>query len=93
MKLSKFRIAVLVLLFVTVIYTASLTLAWWRYNQMPTETYDEKLGHYFVTRKPFIDTSGGFPYFWTGVMLTLTWIALTHVHVGRKKMEGCNLYN
>ena len=81
--MSKSRIAILMLLFVTVIYAVSLTLVWWRYTQMPTEGYDERLGHYFVTRKSFLNTRGGFLYLCAGAVLALMWIALTHVHTGR----------
>jgi hypothetical protein len=86
--MSKSRIATLMLLAVIVIYTVSLSLAWWRYNQMPVETYDERLGHYFVTRKSFLDTCGALPYFYTGavlVALTLMWMVLTQIHMPSQK--------
>lgn len=71
--MSKFRIAVLMLLAVTVVYAVMLALNLWNYCQIETEGFDSDLGHWFGTLEPFFTTSGGFMFFMAGVVLFFMW--------------------
>jgi hypothetical protein len=73
LKMSKFRIAVLLLLAVTVVYAVMLALNLWYHSQIETEGFDSDLGHWFGTLDPFFTTSGGFMFFMAGVVLFFMW--------------------
>ena len=75
MKVCKFRIAVLVLLAVTVIYGVTLALNVWRYCQIENEGFDPNLGHWIGEPELFFNTKEGFKFFIGGVGLFCTWIA------------------
>ena len=74
-KMSKFQIAVLVLLVVTLIYAVTLALNVWRYCQIESEGFDPNLGHWIGEPELFFNTEEGFKFFIGGVGLFFTWIA------------------
>jgi len=88
MKVSKFRIAVLGLLAVTVVYAVMFALNLWNYCQIPTEGYDPILGHWYGNPKPFNVTPEGQKFSAVGITLFFTWFAVAWISLGREQKES-----
>jgi len=85
MKVSRFQIAVLVLLVATVVYAVMLASNLWSYYQIPTEGYDPILGHWYGNPKSFNVTPEGQKFSAVGITLFFTWFAVAWISPGREQ--------
>jgi len=86
--MSKFRIAVLVLLVATVIYAVAFaSSAWHHYSEGAEIPDDLGLGKVFGHPGHFLNTNEGFTFFMAGVGTALMWIAIIAVHSNPQKRE------
>jgi len=88
MKLTKFRIAVLVLFVATVIYAVAFaSSAWHHYSEGGEILDDPVLGKVFGDPERFLNTSEGFTFFMAGVGTAIMWIAIIARHSNPQKRE------
>ena len=74
MEMSKFRIAVLVLLVATVIYAVALYQSVQAYNDYKQEKIENPIIEIYGNFKSFWDSSFGKPYFAFSTVLSLLWV-------------------
>ena len=82
MKMSKFRLAVLVLLAVTIIYGFTFALRTHRYYSWLAEEkaeLEEAFGKVYVSTKHFFVTSQGQQFFMGGIVFVVAWLVLLNL--------------